>query len=73
MNALPVELADLRTVKEFAQLALNKLGNAKLDYLFLNAAVSKAAEGMQGMERGPNGSKWSEAYLVNHLCEYLSV
>lgn len=32
----------------------------------LNAGMAKAADGP-----GPHGSKWCEAYVVNHLCEIL--
>lgn len=60
----PLELADLKGVKTFAEKTLEKLGQDKIDYLLLNAAISKGAE-----EPGPNGSKWCESYIVNHLCE----
>jgi hypothetical protein len=63
VTLLPLELADLRTVKKFASQTLEKLGSDKLDYLMLNAAVVKSAN-----EPGVNGSKWSEQYVVNHLC-----
>jgi hypothetical protein len=60
---LPLELSDLKTVKSFAQLALNKLGQDKIDYLLLNAAATQAAE-----QPGQRQSKWCESYVVNHLC-----
>ncbi|KAJ6563625.1 hypothetical protein DFH09DRAFT_984664 [Mycena vulgaris] len=62
---LPLELTDLRSVKTFAAQALAKLGAEKLDYVLLNAAVSKGATGP-----GLNGSKWCEAYIVNHLSQH---
>ena len=65
---LPLELSDLRGVKTFAQQALEKLGQDKVDYLLLNAAITDSAE-----KPGPHGSQWCEAYVVNHLCEYTTV
>lgn len=63
---LPLELSDLRTVKRFASQTLEKLGSDKLDVLMLNAALVKSAD-----EPGINGSKWSEQYVVNHLCKHI--
>lgn len=71
LTVLPLELSDLRTVKRFAQQAIKHLdedgaassSKARLDYLFLNAALAKSASGP-----GVNGSKWSEIFVVNHLC-----
>jgi len=63
LTLLPLELSDLRTVKKFAAQTLEKLGHDKLDILMLNAALSKAAN-----EPGINGTKWSEQFVVNHLC-----
>ena len=48
----------------FAQETLENLNKEKLDILFLNAGMNKAAKGP-----GLNGSPWCEAYLVNHLCK----
>ncbi|KAI0451546.1 hypothetical protein F5B21DRAFT_516703 [Xylaria acuta] len=56
---------NLRGVKPFAQQTLDKLGNDKLDILFLNAGINKPATGT-----GPNGSKWREAFVVNHLLQH---
>lgn len=64
VSILPLELADLKGVKTFAETTLEKLGQTKIDYLLLNAAISKGAE-----EPGPNGSKWCESYIVNSLCK----
>ncbi|KAF2093908.1 NAD(P)-binding protein [Rhizodiscina lignyota] len=65
VTVLPLELADLRTVKTFARQTLDKLGSDKLDILLLNAALSKAAD-----QPGVNGSKWCESYIVNHLSQH---
>ncbi|RYP52055.1 hypothetical protein DL768_002738 [Monosporascus sp. mg162] len=65
ITLLPVELSDLKNVKTFAQQTLDSLGETNIDYLFLNAAMHKDANGP-----GPHGSKWSESYLVNHLSQH---
>ncbi|KAK9776038.1 hypothetical protein SCAR479_07258 [Seiridium cardinale] len=65
VSLLPLDLADLRNVKSFAQQTLEKLGHDKLDVLFLNAAMGKAAN-----EPGPHGSKWCETQMVNHLSQH---
>ncbi|KAJ7653752.1 hypothetical protein B0H17DRAFT_1267890 [Mycena rosella] len=65
VTILPLELSDLRGVRSFAQQALEKLGEEKLDYLMLNAAISKGVAPV-----GPHGSKWCEAYIVNHLSQH---
>ncbi|KAJ8124268.1 hypothetical protein O1611_g9374 [Lasiodiplodia mahajangana] len=62
VSILPLELTDLRGVRSFAQQTLDKLGKDNLDILFLNAGMNKPATGP-----GPNGSKWCEALVVNHL------
>lgn len=64
LTLLPLDLSNLKNVRTFAQQTLQHLGEDKLDYLFLNAAMFKSAAGP-----GPNGSKWSEAYITNHLCK----
>ena len=64
LTVLPLELSNLKAVKSFAQQTLEKLGRDRLDYFLLNAGLAKAAIGP-----GPHGSKWCEAYVVNHLCE----
>lgn len=66
VTVLPLELSNLKGVKSFSQQTLQKLGRNKLDLLFLNAGMAKGADAP-----GPHGSKWSEAYIVNHLCEPL--
>ena len=68
LTLLPLELADLKNVRSFAQQALQHLGETKIDYLFLNAGMFKSAAGP-----GPHGSKWSETYIVNHLCTSLII
>lgn len=64
LTVLPLELSNLKTVKSFARKALERLGQDKLDYYLMNAGLAKAAQGP-----GPHGSKWCEAYVVNHLCQ----
>lgn len=61
---LPLELTDMNSVKVFSQQGLQHLGESRIDFLMLNAGMAKSAE-----EPGPRGSKWCEAYLVNHLCK----
>ncbi|GAW22094.1 hypothetical protein ANO14919_116290 [Xylariales sp. No.14919] len=65
VSILPLELTDLRGVKSFAQQALERLGEDNLDILFLNAGMNKPAT-----EPGPNGSKWCESLVVNHLSQH---
>lgn len=64
LSVLPLDLANLRSVKSFAQQSLEKLSKDKLDILLLNAGMNKAAKGP-----GLHGSNWCEAYVVNHLCK----
>lgn len=64
ISLLPVDLVDLRSVRLFAQQALTKLGDKKLDLLFLCAGMVAAAKGP-----GPHGSQWCAPYVVNHLCK----
>jgi NADP-dependent 3-hydroxy acid dehydrogenase YdfG len=64
LTVLPLELSKLPEVKTFAQQALQELGQAKLDYVFLNAAMQKPHS-----EGDVNGSAWGENYIVNHLCK----
>lgn len=68
VSVFPLELSDMKTVETFAQQTLDKLGQDKLDYLLLNAAISKGAE-----QVGPHGSQWCEAYIVNHLSQHYLV
>lgn len=65
LTVLPLELSNLKAVKSFARQTLETLGRDRLDYLLLNAGMVKGATGP-----GPHGSKWCEAYVVNHLCEF---
>jgi NAD(P)-dependent dehydrogenase (short-subunit alcohol dehydrogenase family) len=66
LTFLPLDLSNLPTVTTFADQALSALASTNLDYLFLNAAISEPS-GPPGTT-GPNGSKWSKTYIVNHLC-----
>jgi len=70
LTILPLELSDLKGVKAFAQQSLDALGpdNTKLDYLLLNAGITNDAK-----QAGPHGSKWCEAYVVNHLAQHYLV
>ncbi|KAI0131221.1 NAD(P)-binding protein [Daldinia grandis] len=65
LTILPLELSNLKTVKTFSQQALDKVGQDKIDYLMLNAAINKNSK-----QPGPHGSKWSEPYIVNHLSQH---
>ncbi|KAH6896667.1 hypothetical protein B0T10DRAFT_474878 [Thelonectria olida] len=68
VSVLPLDLADLKGVKSFAERTLEKLGQDKIDYLLLNAGISNGSE-----KPGPHGSKWCEAYIVNHLSQHYLV
>ncbi|KAA8647758.1 hypothetical protein EYZ11_000172 [Aspergillus tanneri] len=65
VSILPLDLSNLRNVRPFAEQALQKLGDARLDYLFLVAGSLDSAEGP-----GPHGSSWCEGYVVNHLAQH---
>ncbi|KAK7972278.1 hypothetical protein PG988_006412 [Apiospora saccharicola] len=65
LTILPLELANLPTVKTFAQQALQKLGQDPIDYLLLNAGMARNDD-----EPGPGPSQWSDSYLVNHLSQH---
>ncbi|KAI1095101.1 NAD(P)-binding protein [Rostrohypoxylon terebratum] len=62
LTIFPLELSNLKTVKTFSRLVLEKLGKGKVDYLLLNAAIAKNAD-----EPGPHGSKWTQHYLIHLL------
>lgn len=64
LTVLPLDLADLKGVKSFAQRTLDKLGPSKIDCLLLNAGMADVAT-----EPGPHGSNWCETFVVNHLCK----
>lgn len=65
VSILPLNLSNLKSVKSFAHESLQQVGSNKLDYVLLNAGMSKDAN-----ELGPNGSQWCEPLVVNHLCEF---
>ncbi|KAI2631596.1 hypothetical protein GGS21DRAFT_491496 [Xylaria nigripes] len=67
VTILPLELDNMQTVKSFAQSTLGQLGASPIDYLMLNAATSTAKK---VADKGPHGSRWIEAYLVNHLSQH---
>jgi NAD(P)-dependent dehydrogenase (short-subunit alcohol dehydrogenase family) len=61
----PLDLTKVQNVKTFANQALERLGsNGKIDYLLLNAGMSKDAK-----ETGFH-HKWCETYVVNHLSQH---
>jgi len=64
LTVLPLELSDLKGVGVFAKEMLGKLGQDRIDFLMLNAALTAGATSKEG----PHGSKWCTQYLVNHLC-----
>ena len=66
LTLIPLELSDLKSVRTFAKSTLEKLGQDKVDFALLNAALTGAAT-----KPGPHGSRWSEPYIVNHLCACL--
>ncbi|CAH0025376.1 unnamed protein product [Clonostachys rhizophaga] len=68
LSVLPLELNNLKDVKSFARQALGKIGENRIDYLLLNAAISDPAQGP-----GPHGSKWSEILIVNHTSQHYLV
>lgn len=68
LTILPLELSDLKTVKSFALQTLERLGQDKLDYLLLNAAIIKGADQPES-----HGSKWCQSYIVNHLSQHYLV
>jgi NADP-dependent 3-hydroxy acid dehydrogenase YdfG len=65
LSIFSLDLSDLKGTRTFAEQTLQKLGKGKVDCLLLNAGMVKSAE-----EPASWGSKWSEQYVVNHLCEY---
>ncbi|KAI0424677.1 hypothetical protein F5Y09DRAFT_323750 [Xylaria sp. FL1042] len=67
VTILPLELNNMKAVKTFAQQTIEKLGPSPIDYLMLNAATGMVKT---VAEKGPHGSKWIEAYLVNHLSQH---
>ena len=58
------------STRAFASQTLQMLGGRQggLDYLLLNAGITDGA-GKEGT-KGPGGSRWCEALVVNHLCEW---
>ncbi|KAG5923910.1 hypothetical protein E4U42_004802 [Claviceps africana] len=65
LTVLPLDLSDLSGVKTFAQRALEEVGQGKIDYLLLNAALFKGAG-----DKAIPGSKWCEAAVVNHFSQH---
>lgn len=69
LTVLPLELNSLSNTKAFAQQALEKLSQQKLDYVLLNAGITDPA----GKEKKSPGRKWCEAFVVNHLSQHYLV
>ncbi|KAJ7642021.1 hypothetical protein FB45DRAFT_364608 [Roridomyces roridus] len=70
LTILPLELGDMRSVKNFAQKTLEALGSNDLEYLVLNAAITTpAAKSVAGGRTG----QWCESYVVNHLSQHYLV
>ncbi|TQV92908.1 Short-chain dehydrogenase/reductase SDR [Cordyceps javanica] len=67
VEVLPLDLADLKGTRTFAEAALQKIGDAKIDYLFLNAAVTDPAVA------NPRGYRWCESAVVNHVAQFYLV
>ncbi|KAJ3493655.1 hypothetical protein NLG97_g4600 [Lecanicillium saksenae] len=67
VEVLPLDLADLKGTKTFAEAALAKLGDTKIDYLFLNAAITNPAVA------NPRGYRWCESAVVNHVSQFYLV
>ncbi len=61
VDVLPLDLADLKGTRTFAEAALERVGSAKIDYLFLNAAITDPAAA------NPRGYRWCESAVVNHV------
>ncbi|KAI1269736.1 hypothetical protein F5Y18DRAFT_371342 [Xylariaceae sp. FL1019] len=67
LTLVPLELNNMTSVKGFAKQTLESLGQSPIDILVLNAATGMAK---QKAEKGPFGSRWTEAYVVNHLSQH---
>lgn len=67
VNVEPLELSDLSSVRIFAKTVLRQLNDGKLDVLLLCAGIVKAADSSKYR------SRWSEAFVVNHLGKLNSV
>ncbi|PHH72544.1 hypothetical protein CDD82_5924 [Ophiocordyceps australis] len=68
VTVLPLQLADLSTVKTFACQALDQLGGHAIDYLIMNAGISKDVE-----DKSLLGYKWCETVIVNHFSQHYLV
>ncbi|EGX95933.1 Short-chain dehydrogenase/reductase SDR [Cordyceps militaris CM01] len=67
VEVLPLDLADLQGTKQFAEAALRAVGDAKIDYLFLNAGITDPAAA------NPRGYRWCEQAVVNHVAQFYLV
>ncbi|KAM3448849.1 hypothetical protein NHJ6243_010056, partial [Beauveria neobassiana] len=67
VEVLPLDLADLKGTRTFAEATLDAIGDAKIDYLFLNAGITKPAV------VNPRGYRWCESAVVNHVAQFYLV
>ncbi|KAM3550514.1 hypothetical protein MY1884_008208 [Beauveria asiatica] len=67
IEVLPLDLADLKGTRTFAEATLDTIGDAKIDYLFLNAGITKPAL------VNPRGYRWCESAVVNHVAQFYLV
>lgn len=65
VTVLDLDLIDSQKVKSFAQQALRKVDQDRIDYLLLNAGMIKSAE-----EKPPYKFKWCDTVIVNHFGEW---
>ncbi|TQS31745.1 hypothetical protein Golomagni_07970 [Golovinomyces magnicellulatus] len=64
VTILPLNLTNLKQVKTFANEVLKKLGDTKVDYLFVNAGELGSSE-----KPGTTGTKWCDNMVVNYLSQ----
>ncbi|KAM3511872.1 hypothetical protein MY11210_004490 [Beauveria gryllotalpidicola] len=67
IEVLPLDLADLKGTRMFAEATMDAIGDAKVDYLLLNAAITKPAV------VNPRGYRWCESAVVNHVAQFYLV
>ncbi|WP_210268414.1 MULTISPECIES: SDR family NAD(P)-dependent oxidoreductase [Bradyrhizobium] len=65
VEVLPLDLASLASVREFAEAVTRRLGDARINILVLNAGI----HGSDAKQRSAEG--YGLAFAVNHLAHYL--
>ncbi|MCM5553359.1 SDR family NAD(P)-dependent oxidoreductase [Pleomorphomonas sp. NRK KF1] len=65
VQILPLDLASLTSVREFAETVIRKIGDAQIDILILNAGI----HGSEADQRSADG--YGLTFAVNHLAHYL--